>query len=469
MKDFAMALSQRLRPRRWMCVLGLALLIGSSSASGQEWPGMAHPAAYLAPAGESWPVAPVDFQVVEAQAADYQPPEPLGPHATAELVAESLPEALPKASNYNPYNYGPYAYYVPPVPYSEYCRLTRIYRSWFLGRLWTRAEILGWDTTGSEYPALVTSAPLGSPLASAGELDEAGTVIEFGGTEFHDEMRAGGRLTLGLWFDPSQWGGIQGSYFGVEGKEVKAHYVGDGDEIFARPFFDVPGAQEEAQVSLYPGVLTGTIDVEADSDLQGAEALLRRALLTSPSARLDFVGGYRYGRLYDNLRVHDSLLSLDASSGFAPGTVIERRDLFNTTNKFHGGVAGLIYQRKVGLVSIETTGKFGFGSTRSIITVDGFTSENGVATSGGVLTAPSNIVSFDESSAAYMNEFNVTLGYEFTCQLHAAVGYNLIYWTEVARVGDQIDRGVGAGRPLNDFERTDFWTQGLNLGIHYQF
>ena len=364
MRNIAVQIRRRLRPCGWQCAMGLTLLGAPACGFAQGWSLPEQPAAYMAPAGQApWgTVAPVDFQVVEAQQIELTDPASAMPFqmpSQPELVIPGQPldqsavaTELPKPADYYPYNYGPYSYYVPEVPYSEYCRLTRIYRSWFLGRMWTRAEMLGWETDGVDYPALVTSAPLGS----GGVLGEPGTVVEFAGRELHDGMRPGGRLTIGFWFDPNQWGGIQGTYFGVDGKEVGSRFVGDIDEIFARPFLDVTTGLEGALLSLSPGVLEGSIAVEADSDLQGAEAVVRRALLTGSDSRLDFVGGYRFGRLYDNLQIGESLESLDASSGFAVGTDIERNDLFNTTNKFHGGVTGLIYHRKVNRWSLELAG-----------------------------------------------------------------------------------------------------------------
>jgi hypothetical protein len=73
-----------------------------------------------------------------------------------------------------------------------------------------------------------------------------------------------------------------------------------------------------------------------------------------------------------------------------------------------------------------------------------------------------------------------TVGYDLTCNLRATVGYTFIHWCQVARAGDQIDRGVnpsqlppadldGAPRPRFDFVDSGFWAQGLHFGLEYHF
>jgi hypothetical protein len=62
------------------------------------------------------------------------------------------------------------------------------------------------------------------------------------------------------------------------------------------------------------------------------------------------------------------------------------------------------------------------------------------------------------------------------------VGYSLIYWSSVARAGDQISLDVnqtylprafddpeGPARPAFAWRDTDFWAQGINLGLDYRF
>ena len=71
------------------------------------------------------------------------------------------------------------------------------------------------------------------------------------------------------------------------------------------------------------------------------------------------------------------------------------------------------------------------------------------------------------------------MAYDLNCHLRATVGYSLIYWSVVARPGDQIDLNVSKSQlarpqqagsmPEFILRTTDFWAQGVNLGLDYRF
>jgi hypothetical protein len=61
-----------------------------------------------------------------------------------------------------------------------------------------------------------------------------------------------------------------------------------------------------------------------------------------------------------------------------------------------------------------------------------------------------------------------------------STGYTFIYFSQVARPGDQIDRNlnltqlggaplVGAPLPQFPWVKTDFWAQGVNFGATMRF
>ena len=79
-----------------------------------------------------------------------------------------------------------------------------------------------------------------------------------------------------------------------------------------------------------------------------------------------------------------------------------------------------------------------------------------------------------------MPEIGCTLGYDLTSRLKATVGYSLLYWSNVARPGDQIDLNLDPGqfpppttttgvKPQFDLHTSDFWAQGVNLGLDFRF
>ena len=46
---------------------------------------------------------------------------------------------------------------------------------------------------------------------------------------------------------------------------------------------------------------------------------------------------------------------------------------------------------------------------------------------------------FDSQRLSIVPELALTLGWDFTPQMRGTIGYDLLYWTGVARPGDQID------------------------------
>ena len=74
-------------------------------------------------------------------------------------------------------------------------------------------------------------------------------------------------------------------------------------------------------------------------------------------------------------------------------------------------------------------------------------------------------------------------GYLVTNHIRAYVGYNFLYWTNVIRPGDQIDRVVdltfvpnsipvpfsGQNRPQPLFKQSDLWAQGLQFGLELRW
>jgi hypothetical protein len=78
----------------------------------------------------------------------------------------------------------------------------------------------------------------------------------------------------------------------------------------------------------------------------------------------------------------------------------------------------------------------------------------------------------------------VNLGAQITPRLRARVGYTFLYWSEVSRPGNQIDRAlnptqipgptgspalVGAPRPAPLNSSTSYRAQGLNFGLELRY
>jgi hypothetical protein len=258
-----------------------------------------------------------------------------------------------------------------------------------------------------------------------------------------------------------------------------------GSPILARPFFNVENNAQDSELVAFPDLLSGRVTVDGSSEFESAEVLLRRLIYGGCDGRLDFLIGYRYARLDDSLRITENLVSEATNIGVEPGTTIDLFDDFQTQNDFNGVQLGVQGQWRYCNLTLDLLMKLGLGNTRSVTTISGMTmteTPTGEMSSseGGLLAQSTNIGRYENNEFAVMPELGVKLHYDFCCRWRASIGYTFLYWSNVMRAGEQIDFGVNTsqlppgplmGSPQPDFRgiTTDFWAQGLNFGLEYQF
>ncbi|MEO2011814.1 MAG: BBP7 family outer membrane beta-barrel protein [Pirellulaceae bacterium] len=348
--------------------------------------------------------------------------------------------------------------------------------------LWGRAEYLLWWTDGMQVPALATSSPAGTLVGDAGVLGQTGTSILFGNEGLNDQSRSGGRFTLGSWFDPRRCEGLEFTYL-MLGRERQSFSASNIEfPILARPFFNVVANAQDARRIAFPAEVSGSLDIQASTSLQAFEALYRVGGTSAPCQRLSYVLGYRYAELKDRIGIRESTLAL---SGALAGTTFDLLDDFRTQNQFHGGELGIVMEcQSCAGWSLETVAKVALGSTRSRVSVFGETTTTigaaSTTTQAGLLALPTNIGTVEQSYFSTVSEFGITMRRYSQCGLSVSFGYTFLYWSDVARAGDQIDVGIntsqippgaltGLARPVVPFDKGDFWAQGLRCGLDYAF
>ncbi len=346
--------------------------------------------------------------------------------------------------------------------------------------VWVRAEYLAWWGDGSDLPPLVTTAT-GS---GSGMLGASDTQILFGGTRVDDDQRDGGRLTFGAWLDDAHCSAVEAVFFAVEDLSTGFDVQSTGTPLLARPFFNFELQTEAVQVIASPGVSTGSVSIATESEVHGAELLVRRRLDNCCNRRVDFLYGYRYAGLDERLSIRDELTSIDPLSNVPVGTIVGGTDSFETFNQFHGGQLGLamdLYRRRW---TLGLAGKVALGNMREQVTIGGSTfvavpGQETIEAAGGLLTQPSNLGGYVRDEFAVIPEGQLTLRYCLTQNLEVSFGYTVIYFSDVVRPADQIDLRVdprqitdpdnASAIPAFDFVTSDFWLQGINAGLEYKF
>jgi hypothetical protein len=353
--------------------------------------------------------------------------------------------------------------------------------------VWGSAEYLLWDIRSSSAPALVTTSPTGTRQSLAGVLGVPTTSVVFGGSELNQDTRSGLRFTLGFWCDNEQTYGWEGSYFflGSQGDQFGAS--SGGSPILARPFYDIVAGHQNAELVAFPGVLAGGVGISTSTRLWGAEVNMRNNLLRGCCWRLDGLLGFRFLELDDNLRVMESLV-VPSGTPLA-GSSILVNDNFGTRNSFYGGQLGLDFEFRRACWSLNLTGKVALGSMHEVVNINGDTLFSipgmaSVASTGGLLTQPTNIGHYDRDHFTVIPEIGIKLGYQLTPHARVFVGYSLLYASDVVRSGNQIDTVVnttqlpsqlgpgtlvGPARPAFQFRPNEFWAQGVNLGLEFRY
>ena len=342
--------------------------------------------------------------------------------------------------------------------------------------IWAEGDYLLLWAKGMSVPPLVTTGT----QAGRGVLGADGTQILYPEGRLHDDNASGVRILLGALLDGSDVWGVEGEYLALS-QDTAFAASSDGDPLLARPFLNAVSGVEDAELVARLGQIAGEVSVFSTSRLQSAGIRLRRNLLGTNNgtcSRLDFLCGYRFLRLDDDLAVMEDLTSLNP---LAPSQ-FEILDRFNSHNAFHGGELGLQMKCQRSLFSFEGVAKIALGNSHQDVRIDGSTliTTYGVPTfyENGILTQRTNIGRYEENKFAVVPELGVKATCLLTQHLEFSLGYRFIYWSRVARAGDQIDRSVnpdlfapenvpftGPLSPSFNFHHSDYWVQGLQFGL----
>jgi hypothetical protein len=344
----------------------------------------------------------------------------------------------------------------------------------------------------------VKPSRVAAPLVSTGNLGDPNTAVLFGNSNVEYSAFSGGRLTAGTWFDPYGVIGLEGAGFALAQRTVNSTFASDatGRPGLALPFFNVlANLEDSADVSI-PDLLTGRVVASSTLSLWGAEGNLVFNLYRGSQAGLEVLGGFRYLRLQEDLfltRTGSPLpgqqITFDDATFNSPA-LVTTQDRFRTYNSFYGGQLGLRARFGWGGLFAELVGKLGLGDTNELVRISGSTSlqtspgATPQTLAGGVYALPSNSGRFSADEFTAVTEGEVKLGYQFSRHVTAFVGYNALYWSRVARPGEQIDRnvnitqipsfqefrpGTAVGPPSTTLNSTDFWVQGLSFGVELFF
>ncbi|MFO0903385.1 MAG: BBP7 family outer membrane beta-barrel protein [Pirellulales bacterium] len=330
---------------------------------------------------------------------------------------------------------------------------------------WAGAEYILWWRRGMGLPPLVTTSPLGTPAQDAGILGGDTTVL-YGNQTVVDQARPGGRLSFGWWADAEQTRGWMARTWFLAQSTSQFDASQSDYAILARPFLDVTGTPEQNSLLVAYPAGAGNIQVQAESDVIGGDALWRQMIYISPRSRVDLLLGYQFATINDSLLIN--------SVSDPTTTPFQVTDMFSTRNEFHGGALGLMFVYDRPGVRLDLLAKVGLGNMHQSVQINGLS--NGA--SGGLLAQATNIGMYSRDTFSVAPELGATVTWFLTDSIEFSLGYSLLYFTNVTQSNMAIDPELavnlsvpfaGAARPEFVFQDDDFWIHGVNFGVTFRY
>jgi hypothetical protein len=390
---------------------------------------------------------------------------------------------------------------------------------------WLDADYLLWWVKKAPEPQPLVTTGTPDPLTGAGVLGRPSTQVLFGGQDLPLSQFSGGRLQGGVWFGNF---GLEGGGFWLP-ERTRIAFLGTPNAlnpvpitgtvagiplttltfngglpvVLSVPLINALTGAETASLGTFPNAFAGGISASQSIELLGAEVNGAVGILHTECVDLTALAGFRYLQLREDF---DFLVERTTQGGgvdfflgnrLGTGNRIQTNDDFKTSNNFYGGQVGARGEVRIWRFALGGYGKVALGSMQERVDITGNTSLTpagfGGATSqpvqsavGGLLALHSNIGTYTQDKVVVVPEVGMTLGFQVCCWLRVTAGYSFLYASDVVRPGSAIDRTVnptqlptsaafvatgpiGPARPAFNFQTTDFWAQGLNLGFALRF
>jgi hypothetical protein len=378
---------------------------------------------------------------------------------------------------------------LPPNAFADSCECPRCNKAF-----WITAEYLLWWLKASSSPPLLT----GGEMSSLGILGQQGTAILYETSNPGINSFNGARIAMGGSFGPNYALSAEANVFGLDSAThtFSAGSDANGSPFLSRPIINANTGEESVLFVAFPTQFAGGITFTTKTEFYGAEANvgLDVSRLCCKYSGPQLLFGARYLNLYDTLDIFQkSQLLANGISGFNGDViripdVLSINDNFSARNQFLGGQVGVRVEYGWGRIFTNVVGKVAYGPNFETLNLTGSTTRTTigggqVTVPGGLLVQTSNGGQFNHTEWTIVPEVNITVGVHITDCLHVFVGYNFLYWADVTQSGHAIDRAITPGllptsvqfgsggpqRPATMFGQTDFWAQGLNVGVAFVF
>ncbi|HZZ80339.1 MAG TPA: BBP7 family outer membrane beta-barrel protein [Gemmataceae bacterium] len=338
-----------------------------------------------------------------------------------------------------------------------------------------RGEYIGWNLQKGPLSVPLVSTTSNLAPGSFGQLGSSNTsILVPAGTSAIDygSWAPGFRLTAGVaigYLPP-----IELSGFSIQrtANIFNGGSLSNPTQFLAFPFQNVApnflfpgtagvGTETAAVISIPVGSIVpaqgGTINISSDLSFWGFEANAFLNLCETDVFHIDLIGGYRHLHLSENLNY---LTQIGGAGGailfngqIQPATVFSSttQDLFASNNSFDGGQVGFRGVLNMGRWALFSDIKCAMGNTNERIDISGSTTLNqniagrtSQTTPGGLLAQGTNSVIRSGNEFAFVPEANISLSFQLHDSVRFFGGYDVLYWSRVARPGDYVSNLIDA-------------------------
>jgi hypothetical protein len=322
-------------------------------------------------------------------------------------------------------------------------------------RFYGSVEYLLYWFENQRVPPLVAIAP---PRAPIGLPVVPGEIVLFGGQKVDYDGIDSMRVTTGYWLDSQQSLGVEASGFLTEQNAKLFGVIFDPAANNAVQLFRTNGGSGFGAIVGFPGNVAGGTIASQHIRLWGAEANGVLNWYDSCRGRIDLLAGFRYLDLDESLDLQDAVQIVNAVN-------LSRLDSFDARTQFWGPQFGTRATIAWGNASLALIGKLGVGVSHLSVDREGrtdFLNPPAASLPMGVLVNPANAGHDTTNRGAALSETTIQIGYQWTKCIQTTVGYNFLYLTSAARVGDQV-------QPVGGINATDFYANGITFGLSCRY
>lgn len=392
--------------------------------------------------------------------------------------------------------------------------------------VWIEGEYLLWTIKEIPLPApLVTQGSLSDPIVGA--LGQPGTKIRLGKQHIDMGWMNGFQMTAGSWLNSCQQIGLEASYFllPTTTRQKSLHTSGEiGSPSYAVPIYDITGlwglnGVPGESIYLLPGPLEdmpgfyGDFNLKLTSQFQGAQLNALYRITKRRLLQLNVITGFRWLQLAEQLKFQVSTHTVpNFPFGFS---FADTKDSFKTKNDFYGGQIGIDAGYASRYFNVKGVLQVGLGAMLEDIHIHGYTKTSdgnlfyetkdtaNETLKGGIFAQKTNIGNHHHHVFAAVVDAKVQASLKVSRYLELGAGYSFLWISSLARPGKQIDRKInptltalaeasretvgirqtptpfgmpgpaqfaqGGKRPKFSLKNSDFWAQGLTVGVITRF